>query len=110
MKGSRPSQNGRERLFDQLQYRNIIITIGDGTSGWKEHSPYDGIIVTAASPSAPKPLLEQLATGGRLVIPIGDEFNQELMVYEKEDGKEFKEENYGGCRFVKLVGEHGWKK
>ena len=98
------------KLFDQLQYRNIIITIVDGTSGWKEHSPYDGIIVTAASPSTPRPLLEQLATGGRLVIPIGDEFNQELMVYEKEDGNEFKEENYGGCRFVKLVGEHGWKK
>jgi protein-L-isoaspartate(D-aspartate) O-methyltransferase len=98
------------KIFDQLQYRNIVITIGDGTSGWKEHSPYDGIIVTAASPSAPRPLFEQLAAGGRLVIPIGDEFNQELMVYEKEDEKEFKEENYGGCRFVKLVGEHGWKK
>jgi protein-L-isoaspartate(D-aspartate) O-methyltransferase len=98
------------KIFDQLQYRNIVITIGDGTSGWKEHSPYDCIIVTAASPSTPRPLFEQLVTGGRLVIPIGDEFNQELMVYVKEDGKEFKEENYGGCRFVKLVGEHGWKK
>lgn len=98
------------KTFDQLQYKNIVITIGDGSSGWKEHSPYDGIIVTAASPDTPKPLLEQLATGGRLVIPIGNEFTQELMVYEKENGKEFKEENYGGCRFVKLVGEHGWKK
>ena len=98
------------KIFDQLQYRNIVITIGDGSSGWKEHSPYDGIIVTAASPSPPKPLLEQLATGGRLVIPIGKEFSQELMLYIKEDGEEFKQENYGGCRFVKLVGEHGWKK
>ena len=98
------------KIFDQLQYRNIIITIGDGTSGWKEHGPYDAIIVTAASPNAPKPLLEQLAIGGRLVIPIGDEFDQKLMIYEKQDEKEFKEENYGGCRFVKLVGEHGWKK
>ncbi len=98
------------KTFDQLQYKNIVITIGDGSSGWKEYSPYNGIIVTAGSPSPPKPLLQQLATGGRLVIPIGGEFSQELMVYEKEDGEEFKEENYGGCRFVKLVGEHGWKK
>ena len=98
------------KTFDQLQYRNIIITIRDGTAGWKEHSPYDSIIVTAASPGAPKPLLEQLATGGRLVIPIGDEFTQELIVYEKKDENEFKEENYGGCRFVKLIGEYGWKK
>jgi protein-L-isoaspartate(D-aspartate) O-methyltransferase len=97
------------KTFDQLQYRNIIITIRDGTAGWKEHSPYDSIIVTAASPGAPKPLLEQLATGGRLVIPIGDEFTQELIVYKKEDENEFKEENYGGCRFVKLIGEYGWK-
>ena len=98
------------KTFDQLQYKNIIITIRDGTAGWKEHSPYDSIIVTAASPGAPKPLLEQLATGGRLVIPIGDEFTQELIVYEKKDENEFKEENYGGCRFVKLIGEYGWKK
>lgn len=98
------------KTFDQLQYKNIVITIRDGSSGWKEHSPYDGIIVTAASPSTPKPLLEQLATGGRLVIPVGKEFSQELMIYVKEDGEEFKQENYGGCRFVKLVGEHGWKK
>jgi len=98
------------KTFDQLQYKNIVITIRDGSSGWKEHSPYDGIIVTAASPSPPKPLLEQLATGGRLVIPVGKEFSQELMIYVKEDGEEFKQENYGGCRFVKLVGEHGWKK
>jgi len=98
------------KTFDQLQYKNIIITIRDGTAGWKEHTPYDNIIVTAASTGAHKPLLEQLATGGRLVIPIGDEFTQELIVYEKKDENEFKEENYGGCRFVKLIGEYGWKK
>lgn len=98
------------KTFDQLQYKNIVLTITDGSSGWKDHSPYDGIIVTAASPSAPKPLLEQLAVNGRLVIPIGGEAGQELVVYEKIDKNEFKQENYGGCRFVKLVGEHGWKK
>ena len=97
------------KTFDQQQYRNVIVRIGDGTAGWKEHSPYDGIIVTAASVAPPKPLLEQLATGGRLVIPIGDEFTQELMVYIKEGDNEFKEEHYGGCRFVKLIGEYGWR-
>ncbi len=97
------------KVFDKLQYRNVVITIGDGTSGWREHSPYDGIIVTAASPTIPKPLLEQLTTGGRLVIPIGDESTQDLMVYTKEDTNDYREENYGGCRFVKLVGEYGWR-
>lgn len=97
------------KVFDKLQYRNVVITIGDGTSGWKEHSPYDGIIVTAASPNIPKPLLEQLVIGGRLVIPIGDESSQDLMVYTKEAKNDFTEENYGGCRFVKLVGEYGWR-
>jgi len=98
------------KTFDQLHYNNIVLTIADGSSGWKDHSPYDGIIVTAASPSTPKPLLEQLAIGGRLVIPIGSEAGQELMVYEKTGENEFKQEDHGGCRFVKLVGEHGWKK
>ncbi|MBA4389864.1 MAG: protein-L-isoaspartate O-methyltransferase [Syntrophus sp. (in: bacteria)] len=97
------------KIFDKLQYRNIVITISDGTSGWREHSPYDGIIVTAASPNVPKPLLEQLAIGGQIVIPIGEESAQDLMVYTKEDINDFKEENYGGCRFVKLVGEYGWR-
>ncbi len=105
-----PSLAKRARkTFDTLQYRNIVVTIRDGTTGWKEHSPYEGIIVTAASPNAPEPLLDQLLTGGRLVIPIGDEFSQELIAYEKEDGNDFKKENYGGCRFVKLIGVYGWK-
>lgn len=97
------------KVFDLLQYRNIVATIGDGTVGWKEHSPYDGIIVTAASPATPEPLLAQLTEGGRLVIPIGGEFTQELKVYVKKE-KGFREEDFGGVRFVKLVGEHGWKK
>lgn len=97
------------KIFDQLKYGNIIIHIGDGTLGWKQHSPYDGIIVTAASPYVPKPLLEQLGKGGRLVIPIGDEFTQDLVVYTRENGDDFIEESHGGCRFVKLIGEHGWR-
>lgn len=97
------------KIFDQLNYSNVIINIGDGTLGWKQHSPYDGIIVTAASPRPPKPLLEQLAKGGRLVIPIGDEFSQNLSVFTRNDNDDLTEERYGGCRFVKLIGQHGWR-
>lgn len=97
------------KLLDDLKYTNIVITIGDGTLGWKEHSPYDGIIVTAAAPHAPTALLEQLKTGGRLVIPIGEEYAQNLMVYIREDGSEYSKENYGGVRFVKLIGDEGWR-
>ncbi len=98
------------KVFDRMQYRNIVLTIRDGSFGWKEYSPYDRIIVTAASPGVPEPLLDQLSLRGRLVIPVGTEFDQELKVYEKGDDGELKEYNYGECRFVKLVGEHGWKK
>ena len=97
------------RVFDELKYSNIVITIGDGTLGWKEHSPYDRIIVTAAAPYPPKTLLEQLKIGGRLIIPIGDEFTQDLTLYIRESEAEYSKESYGGCRFVKLIGEQGWR-
>jgi protein-L-isoaspartate(D-aspartate) O-methyltransferase len=97
------------KVLDDLKYANIVITIGDGTLGWKEHGPYDGIIVTAAAPYPPKPLLEQLKVGGRLVIPIGDEFTQDLTVYIHGENDEYTKESYGGCRFVKLIGEFGWR-
>jgi protein-L-isoaspartate(D-aspartate) O-methyltransferase len=97
------------RILDELKYANIVITIGDGTLGWKEHSPYDGIIVTAASPYPPKTLLEQLKVGGRLIIPIGDELTQDLTLYIRDSDKDYSKESYGGCRFVKLIGEQGWR-
>ena len=97
------------KVFDSLKCTNIVVTISDGTLGWKEHAPYDGIIVTAAAPRPPKALLDQLGKGGRLVIPVGDEFSQNLMVYTREDDGQFTTENRGGCRFVKLIGEQGWK-
>ncbi len=97
------------KIFDQLKYSNVIIHIGDGTLGWKEHSPYDGIIVTAAAPGPPAALLEQLAMRGRLIIPIGDEFTQDLVVFTREEKNNYTEENYGSCRFVKLIGEQGWR-
>ncbi len=97
------------KVLDDLKYTNVVITVGDGTLGWQEHAPFDGIIVTAAAPRPPEPLLNQLNIGSRLVIPIGDEHFQDLIVFIKEGDKTYKEENYGGCRFVKLVGEYGWK-
>jgi protein-L-isoaspartate(D-aspartate) O-methyltransferase len=97
------------KLLDELKYTNIVITIGDGTLGWREHSPYHGIIVTAAAPYPPTALLEQLKTGGRLVIPIGEEYAQDLMVYTREADGKYSKENHGGCRFVKLIGDEGWK-
>ncbi len=105
-----PSLAKRARkILDNLKYTNVMVRIGDGTAGWEEFSPYHGIIVTAASPDAPDPLLKQLEAGGRLIIPIGDEYFQDLMVYTKEGVDRYREETYGGVRFVKLIGEHGWK-
>ncbi len=95
-------------LLKELGYKNIKFLIGDGTKGWPEYAPYDAIIVTAGAPSPPQPLLDQLKDGGRLVIPCGDEFSQSLYRITKR-GKKFEKEDMGGCRFVKLVGEYGWK-
>ena len=97
------------KVFDNLKYTNIVVTISDGTLGWREHAPYDGIIVTAGAPRPPKALLDQLGKGGRLVIPVGDEVSQTLMVYIRQDDGQFETEDRGGCRFVKLIGEQGWK-
>jgi protein-L-isoaspartate(D-aspartate) O-methyltransferase len=95
-------------LLDCLEYHNIALHVGDGTIGWSEHAPYDAIIVTAGAPSAPKPLLEQLAEGGRLVIPVGDEQAQTLLRVTRTDAA-FKEEPLGECKFVKLFGKYGWR-
>jgi protein-L-isoaspartate(D-aspartate) O-methyltransferase len=96
------------KVLDQLRYTNVVVRIGDGTEGWRDEAPFEAIVVTAAAPEAPDPLMKQLAVGGRMVMPIGHEHTQELMVYIKEDEDRYREENYGGCRFVKLIGEHGW--
>ncbi len=95
------------RTLDGLSYHNILIKLGDGTIGWPEEAPFDGIIVTAGAPIIPQPLIAQLKTGGRLVIPVGDEHTQTLKRFTlSETGP--REEDLTRCRFVKLVGEHGW--
>jgi protein-L-isoaspartate(D-aspartate) O-methyltransferase len=95
-------------LLDHLDYQNIALHVGDGTIGWSEHAPYDAVLVTAGAPSAPKPLLDQLALGGRLVIPVGDEQAQTLLRVTRTQ-KGFKEEQLGECKFVKLLGKYGWR-
>ncbi|MBW1776574.1 MAG: protein-L-isoaspartate(D-aspartate) O-methyltransferase [Deltaproteobacteria bacterium] len=96
------------RFFDKLHYHNIVTRYSDGTAGWKEESPFDAIIVTAGAPEIPQTLVSQLAMGGRLVIPVGDRFSQELVKLIRDE-KGIRTVSLGGCRFVKLVGEHGWK-
>ena len=97
----------RKLLYD-LGYFNVEIKISDGTHGWAEEKPFDAIIVTAGSPVISQPLLDQLAIGGRLIIPVGDAFAQDLIrVTKTEEG--FRKEDLGGCRFVKLIGKYGWQ-
>jgi protein-L-isoaspartate(D-aspartate) O-methyltransferase len=95
------------KLLDKLNYHNIVMRCADGTKGWKDESPFNAIIVTAGAPTIPEVLIEQLAEGGRLVVPVGDQHSQDLIKITKDQG-EIHQTNLGGCRFVKLVGEHGW--
>lgn len=96
------------RLFDQLNYHNIVTRYADGTKGWPSESPFDAVVVTAGAPAIPEVLIDQLIEGGRLVVPVGNQHAQELVkIYRDKDN--IRQTNLGGCRFVKLVGEHGWK-
>ena len=96
------------KLFDQLGYHNIVTRYSDGTSGWKDESPFDAIMVTAGAPDIPAVLVDQLAVGGRMAIPVGNQYAQDLVQLVREE-KGIRKVNLGGCRFVKLVGEHGWR-
>ena len=95
------------KLFDDLHYFNIITKYSDGTCGWRDESPFDAIIITAGAPRVPEIIVDQLAEGGRLVMPVGTQQIQELMLIQK-DQNGISQTTLGGCRFVKLVGEHGW--
>ncbi|MFO8053266.1 MAG: protein-L-isoaspartate(D-aspartate) O-methyltransferase [Candidatus Omnitrophota bacterium] len=96
----------KERI-NSLGY-TIKIKIGDGTLGWSEFAPYDKIIVTAAAPKLPESLLKQLKVGGKLIIPVGSRFSQELMKVEKIKRAEYSPKAVCGCVFVPLIGEEGW--
>jgi len=91
-----------------LGYDNVTVQVGDGTLGWSAEAPFDAIVVGAAAPCLPRPLLNQLRLGGRLVVPMGEEELQTLVrVWKEPQG--FREEYFGECRFVKLSGAYGWE-
>ncbi|MFZ0885259.1 MAG: protein-L-isoaspartate(D-aspartate) O-methyltransferase [Candidatus Acidiferrales bacterium] len=96
----------RERLA-RLGYSNVRVEEGDGSLGWPARAPYDAIIVSAAAPAVPTPLVEQLAEGGRLVIPVGAAEQQDLLRITKH-ADALKKESLFVCRFVPLLGRHGW--
>lgn len=96
------------RLLDDLGYVNCAIRVGDGSQGWKEHAPYDGVLVTAGAPGIPPSLVDQLVLGGRLVIPVGDRTAQILYRVVKEPGG-IRREATTGCVFVPLIGMEGWR-
>jgi protein-L-isoaspartate(D-aspartate) O-methyltransferase len=96
------------RLLAQLDYLNVHVHCGDGTFGLPEIAPFDAILVAAAAPEIPKPLLAQLAERGRMIIPVGGADHQELQLVERH-GDAFPARILEGCRFVPLVGYHGWQ-
>jgi protein-L-isoaspartate(D-aspartate) O-methyltransferase len=93
-----------KKVFRKLKLDNIKTKNGDGSRGWKKYAPYDGIMVTAAAQKIPEALIKQLAEGGKLVIPVGRGFWQELIRLTKKEGKVTRE-SFGGCAFVPLVSD-----
>jgi len=100
------------KILDKLNFYNVAIRVGDGSYGWREEAPFDAIITTAGAPEIPQYLVEQLAAGGRMVVPVGGRDVQTLykLTRSAENPQEIKKEDLGGCRFVSLIGESGWGK
>jgi protein-L-isoaspartate(D-aspartate) O-methyltransferase len=94
-------------VLDSLSYHNVVGRISDGTLGWPEESPFDAIVIAACAPEIPAPMKDQLAEGGRMVVPVGEVDEQVLLRVTKTAGK-FEVEGLSGCVFVRLIGKHGW--
>jgi protein-L-isoaspartate(D-aspartate) O-methyltransferase len=101
------AQSTAQRL-KRLGFENVHVHCGDGSVGLKEFAPFDAVLVAAAAPAVPSPLLEQLSEGGRLIAPVGGEDHQQLVLVACRDGG-YSQERHDYCRFVPLVGRHGWK-
>lgn len=100
------AQSAADRL-ERLAFSNVHVRCGDGTLGWSEYAPYNAILIAAAAPRIPGPVLEQLAENGRLVAPVGDDVDQEIHIARNHEGR-IQVEHDVPCRFVPLVGKHGW--
>jgi protein-L-isoaspartate(D-aspartate) O-methyltransferase len=94
-------------VLDSMRFTNIALLVGDGTIGWSKYAPYDAILVGAAAPGVPQALLDQLAPGGRMLIPVGDRNEQTLTLYEKTS-EGVRREEITACTFVPLLGRFGW--
>ena len=95
-------------VIQQTSVRNVSLLLGDGTLGWRDYAPYDAILVSAASPGVPQPLLDQLAEGGRLIIPLGGSDEQTLAMFTRRGGDVVRQD-VAPVRFVPLLGRHGWQ-
>ncbi len=98
-----------KQILDSLGYQ-VEMKVADGTLGWPEHAPYDRIIITAAAPEIPPPLIKQLKIGGRLVVPLEGGLNQNLTLIDKTSVDQIKKEIIAGCVFVPLIGKYGYEK
>ncbi|RMH20391.1 MAG: protein-L-isoaspartate(D-aspartate) O-methyltransferase [Gemmatimonadetes bacterium] len=101
------SQRAR-RALDDLKLTNVALMVGDGTIGWRKYAPFDVIVVSAAAPAVPQPLADQLADGGRMLIPLGSREEQRLMLVEKTGFAVTERPVRDGCQFAPLVGKFGW--
>jgi protein-L-isoaspartate(D-aspartate) O-methyltransferase len=100
--------NGAREAIAKAGVRNVSLLLGDGTLGWREYSPFDAILVSAAAPSVPQPLLDQISEGGRLLIPLGGQDVQTLALLTKRGGS-VERQDILAVRFVPLLGTHGWQ-
>lgn len=98
------------KRLKELKINGVTLKCDDGTKGWKFYAPFDVILVAAGSPEVPKPLLEQLKIGGKLVIPVGKTLETQRLLRVTRDEKGFLQEDFGACAFVPLIGEYGWRK
>ncbi|RLB67403.1 MAG: protein-L-isoaspartate O-methyltransferase [Deltaproteobacteria bacterium] len=98
------------KVLDECGFSKVNIRLADGTQGWQDMAPFDAILVTAGAPDVPQKYLDQLAVGGRLIIPVGDRESQVLLRITRTGEEEYREERMLGCRFVPLIGDHGWQK
>ena len=98
-----------QNRLESLKIQNVTLRCADGTNGWEAHAPFDAILVAAGSPGIPKPLLNQLKIGGKLVLPIGQDQKTQKLIRVTRTTKDFQTEDFGACAFVPLIGEHGWQ-